>query len=555
MGDVRFAWRTLRKHPGFALVAVLTLSIGIGGATAIFSVLNAVVLRPLPYADSDRLVVIRDAWIPKLPDFSVSPGRFLEWQTRTRAFAGVAISQAVNVNLTGLGDPERLRGAMVSTNFFEVLGVPPAFGRVFGAADEADTADRAVLSDALWRGRFGASRDIVGQTILLDDRPTTVVGVMPPDFAFPNRTMQMWLIKRLTPDERKRYGSHYLFCFARMKPGTSVSEARDDLARASREIETIDSGNKGWTTRLVPMLDYYVSDVRTGLWVLSGAVGLVLLIACANIANLLLARGAGRVRELGVRATLGATRGRLAAQLFVENALLGVLGSAGGIALAWGLLRLVVSSQPAGLFRLETIALDGPTLACALVLAAATPIVFGLFPILQISRADLASMTARGGRSGASTLGARMRGALIIAEVALAVVLVAGSVLLLRSFERLIDVSPGFEAAHALVVPLQLPDLEVRRRCPAVRVLADADRAREGPARGRARRRDADGAVHGRLRLDPDDSGQDVRRPVRAANDELLRNQPGPACGDGHPAAARPRARADRRLEAARWSR
>ncbi len=244
---------------------------------------------------------------------------------------------------------------------------------------------------------------------------------------------------------------------ARMKHGVTVEQAREDLARASREIEPIDEGNKGWTTLLFPMLDYYVRGVRAGLWVLSGAVALVLLIACANIANLLLARGVGRSRELGVRAALGATRGRLAIQMFVENGLLGAIGSLAGIALAWGILRLVVSSQPAGLPRLATIHLDGPTLICALVLAVATPIIFGLMPTLHVSRANLSAVTTQGARTGASSLGARTRAALIIVEVALAVMLVAGSTLLMRSFAALVQVSPGFVAEHALVVPLSLP--------------------------------------------------------------------------------------------------
>ncbi|MFI5179230.1 MAG: ABC transporter permease, partial [Vicinamibacterales bacterium] len=457
-GDVRFAWRALRKHPGFAVVAVVTLAIAVGASTAVFSVLNAVVLRPLPYPEPDRLVIIKDALIPKLPEFSVSPGRFVEWQARTRLFDGVAAAQGTTVNLTGGGDPERLRAAVVSANFFEVLRVPPLAGQTFATGDDADTAggDRVVLSEALWRGRFGGAPDVVGRTILIDDRPTTVVGVMPERLGYPQPTTQVWLLWRISPQERHRYGSHYLVCVARMKAGVTAEQAREDLARASREIEPLDSGNTGWTTLLFPMLDFTVRNVRTGLWVLSGAVALVLLIACANVANLLLARGAGRSRELGVRAALGATRGRLARQMFVENALLGGLGSAGGLALAWALLRFVVSA-PTGLPRVSSIHLDGPTLACALALAVLTPIIFGLIPTLHVSRANLSALAAQGGRSGASALGARTRGALIVVEVALAVMLIAGSTLLVRSFARLVGVSPGFESDHALALALSLP--------------------------------------------------------------------------------------------------
>ena len=460
MGDLRFAWRSLVKNRGFATIALLTLAIGIGSATAIFSVLNAVILRPLPYADPDRLVIIRDSFIPKLPEFSVSPGRFLEWQTRTRAFDGLAATQTTSVNLTGSGDPERLRAALVTANFFEVLGASPIAGQAFAARDQSDPAraDSVVLSEALWRGRFAGAPDVIGRSLLLDDKPSTVIGVMPASVTFPANTTQIWLLKQFSPDERRRYGSHYMAVVARMKRGVSVDQAREDLARASREIESTIDGNKGWTTLLFPMLDYYVRGVRVGLWVLSGAVAFVLLIACANVANLLLARGAGRARELAVRAALGATRGRLAVQMFVENGLLGLMGSLGGLALAWAILQLVVENQPSGLPRVTTIHLDGPTLVCALILAAATPIIFGLIPTLHVTRANLSAITQQGGRTGASSLGARTRAALIVAEVALAVMLVAGSTLLMRSFTELVRVSPGFEGEHALMVPISLPD-------------------------------------------------------------------------------------------------
>jgi hypothetical protein len=258
----------------------------------------------------------------------------------------------------------------------------------------------------------------------------------------------VWLLKQFTPDERRRYGSHYLSVLARMKRGVTVEQARADLARASREIEQITEANKGWTTLLFPMLDYAVRGVRAGLWVLSGAVALVLLIACVNVANLLLARGVGRSRELAVRAALGATRGRLALQMFVENGLLGLIGSVGGLALAWGILRLVVNSQPAGLPRLATIHLDGPTLVCA-------PARRGDADHLQADAgaARLARESRRdhsAGRTHGRVLARRgTRSALIIVEVALAVMLVAGSTLLMRSFAAIVQVSPGFVAEHA----------------------------------------------------------------------------------------------------------
>jgi putative ABC transport system permease protein len=472
MGDLKFAWRSLRTHRGVAAIAVVTLALAVGGASAIYSVTNAVVLRPLPYRNSPELVIIRDSHMPNLPSFSVSPGRFLEWQSRGRVFQSVAASQNGSANLTGAGDPERLRVAVVSPSFFETLGVAPLAGRTFRSDEVSDTSPNLViLSEGLWRSRFGAARDVVGRTIQLDDVPNTVVGVMPATFQFPAPTTQLWALWGITPEERQRYGSHYLVCFARMKPGVTVEQAREDLARASREIEHVGSGNEGWTTLVDGMQSYVVRNVRVGLWVLSGAVAILLLIACANVANLLLARGIGRQRELGLRAALGATRSRLMRQLFAENLLLGAAGGLLGLGLAWGILRgvLALTSTGPGLPRADTIALDGATLAFTLALAVLTPLLFGLVPTLQVSRADLQPLLGQGSRSGSSAMRARTRATLIVGEVALAVMLVAGSTLLLRSFSKLMAVSPGFNPDHALLVSLSLPsskysDLEQRAR-------------------------------------------------------------------------------------------
>jgi putative ABC transport system permease protein len=458
MTNFTLALRSLRKNPGHAVVAVVTLALAVGGATAIFSVLNAVVLRPLPYQDSDRIVVIRDSFMPRLPEFSVSPGRFLEWQKRTRAFDLVAASESANLNLTGAGEPERLRATLVSPELFTLLGVRPLLGRTFTAAEDAPGADAViVLSEALWRGQFGGSSAVVGRTILIDDKPVTVIGVMPDAFGFPSTLTQAWKPLALTADERRRYGSHYIAVLAHLKPGVSFEAARDDLARASREIEPIDPGNTGWTTLMFPFLDYAIRNVKAGIWVLSGAVGLVLLIACANIANLLLARGVGRQRELGVRAALGATRLRLVRQMLAENVMLGLFGSGVGLAFAAAALRTVVASPTTNLPRAQTIGLDGPTVVFAMALAGLTPLIFGLLPAIQISRTDLRELLAQGGRSGASGLRARTRGALIVAEVALAVMLVAASTLLMRSFSRLMDVPAGFQSDRQLVIGLSLP--------------------------------------------------------------------------------------------------
>ncbi len=441
MSDLKFAWRALWKNRGFATVAILTLAIAVGGTSAIYSVLNAVVLRPLPYPDAEQLVIIRDAAPPRFPSFSVSPGRFLEWQKRTHSFSGIIASQSANVNLTGDGEPLRLRALRTSSNYFSVLGVRAVAGRLFTSDDEREVpTTTVVISEGLWHSRFGGRPTIVGEKILIDDQPMSVVGVFAPP---PGSTTQLWMVWNVSPEERTRYGSHYLQVQARMKPGVRVEDARADLINAAREIEPIDVGNKGWTALLDPLLDSSVRNVRAGLWVLSASVALVLLIACANIANLLLARGVSRQRELGVRAALGASRARLARQMFTENLLLGLIGSGLGLFLAWGLLRLIVASAPADIPRIATVGMDGPTVLFTAVMALITPVLFGLLPTIQVSRADLHAVVAQGGRAGGTTMRARTRAALIVAEVAVAVVLVAGSTLFIRSFTNLINVSTG----------------------------------------------------------------------------------------------------------------
>jgi predicted permease len=458
MNDLRIAWRVLRKNPSYALVAILTLGIGIGAATAVFSVLNAVVLRPLPFANPDRLVLIRDAAPPRFPEFSVSPGRFTEWQARTRAFETMGAVQNATANLTSTGDPVRMRGALASATIFPMLGVAPLRGRTFAAEEDRPGADgEVILTEGTWRARFAADPNIIGRKILLDDKPTTVIGVMPATFTFPSPTTEFWVPIALTDQQKQQYGSHYISVYARLRPGVTIEAARADIERAAREIETL-PGNKGWTALVFPYLDYVVRNVKASLWVLAGAVALVLLIACANVANLLLARGLGRQRELAVRAALGASRARLLRQMLSENLVLGSAGSLLGLGIAFAILRAVTTSASVTLPRLQTIGVDGATLTFALVLAGLTPIVFGLLPAFQISRTRLRDVLAEGGRSGSHGMRARTRAALIIGEVALAVVLVASSTLLLRSFARLRAVSPGFDTTHELVVAISLPN-------------------------------------------------------------------------------------------------
>ncbi|MPY87682.1 MAG: FtsX-like permease family protein [Luteitalea sp.] len=460
MSDLRLAVRLLLKHRGYTAVATLTLALAVGGTTAIFSVIYGVMLRPLPYAEPERLVVLRDAWMPRFPEFSVAPGRFVEWQRRTRAFESIAAMQNGFVSLTGRGEPERLRVAGVSKELFGTLGVRPSLGRTFTAEeDRSDGPAVAILSYSLWQSRFAGDPAILGTTVALDDRPTTIVGIMPPSFGFPSRETQLWRPLALSPEARQVYGGHYLGAVARLKPDVTLDRAREDMDRISRELETVDEANEGWTVVVSGMHEYMVRGVRTALYVLAGAVGFVLLIACANIANLLLARGTARQRELAVRASLGASRGRLVRQLLVEQLMLGLAGGACGLLLAWGLLRVLIATAPDVLPRATQIGLDGTMLGFALFVSLVSPIVFGLIPSLQISRTDLRHALVLGGRSGASSLGRGTRHALIVSEVALAVLLLVGSGLLLRSFVRLVAVDPGFEPSQTLVAAISLPEL------------------------------------------------------------------------------------------------
>jgi putative ABC transport system permease protein len=346
--------------------------------------------------------------------------------------------------------------AYVNANFFDVIGTAPLAGRAFRAGEES--AHVVVLTEGVWRTRFGAAADIVGRAIVLDGEPVEVVGVMPASFTLPSTNTDAWMIWTFSPDERTRYGSHYASVFGRLKPGVTLEAARADLAGVARqlEVEHPDS-NKDWTTLVFPLQEYAIRNVRTGLIVLVAAVGGLLLIACANVANLLLARGLGRAREFALRAALGAGRARLVRQMLVENLAIGLAGAILGVGLGWWLLKGMLALAPALLPRASTIALDGATLAIALALAVLTPLLFGILPAWQLSRADLNTLVQSGGRSGAATLPVRTRAALIIAEVTLSVVLVAASILLIRSFDRLINVSPGFAPANAVAMSLALP--------------------------------------------------------------------------------------------------
>ncbi|HSC26905.1 MAG TPA: ABC transporter permease [Vicinamibacterales bacterium] len=458
--DLRQALRVLAKHPGFLSTALVTLALGIGFSTATFSVVNAVLLRPLPFTNPSQLLILRERH-PRFPEFSVSPGHYLTWRAQATHFDGIAAWSVQLVNLdAGSGEPERVRAERVSADLFPVLGVAPLIGRGFAEQDDVEGADPVVLlSYGAWQRRFGGRADVTGRTVRMDQRPVTVIGVMPRGFAFPSEDTEMWVPFAMATAERERYGSHYLSVVARMKPGVTLDRAREDLNAVAGRLaqERPDGNNIGWEVLAFPMHDYSVRDVQRALLVLLGAVALVLLIACMNVANLLLARGAARQRELAVRAAIGASRVRLVRQLLVEQLVLASASAAAGVLLAGWLLRALVALLPDALPRQSDIRLDLQVLAFASLLAMVTPCLFGLLPAVQTSRPELRGLLAVGGRHAGSLPARRLRRALVVAEVALAMVLLVGAGLLIRSFVKLTGESPGFVARQAVVVGVNLP--------------------------------------------------------------------------------------------------
>ncbi len=475
LNDLRHAARALAKHPGYLATALLTLALGIGFSTATFSVIDAVLLRAEPYRDPSRLVVFRERFLPQFPQFSVSPGHYLLWRDYNTAFADIAAYGAGNVSLdTGDGSPERVRADRVTANLFPLLGVSPVLGRGFRDADDTEGAPPVVLlSHGAWQRRLGADRAAIGRTIRLDRHPVTVVGVMPPGFLFPSADTEMWVPMAFTAQERTRYGSHYLAAIGRLKPGATLQSAAADMDRVAARVVETNPGSKGWDVLLFNLQDYTVRDVRTTLYVLLGAVSLVLLIACVNVANLLLVRGAARHRELAIRSAIGATRGRLLRQLVIEQIALATVSAIGGVLVAAWLLRVLLTMVPNALPRQMEIGINGQVLAFALGLAALTPLIFGLLPAIHASRPDVRALLDAGGRQGSGAPAQRVRTALVIAEMGFAMVLLVGAGLLIRSFGNLLDESPGFRPDHAIVAGVTLPDDQYAEGEPRERFFAE----------------------------------------------------------------------------------
>ncbi len=460
LSDLRFALRSLARAPGFVGVVVLTLALGIAACTALFSVVDGVLLRPLPYPAPGRLVVIRSTQLPAFPEFAASPPDFIDWERQATSFAGMAAFTGQPLILTGQAEPLRLKGLRVTRDYFRVYGVRPVLGRAFRPDEDLPGKNQVViLSYAYWQRAWGASDAIIGRTLQLNDEPCLVVGVAPPGFGQANQ-LDAWVPMAFSAAEtsNQRRDGRYLGVVGRLKPGIPVARANTELkAIAARIAQEHPAEDKGWSVSVTPMLAYSVRHIRAALWILSGAVICVLLIACANVANLLLARGASRQREVSIRAALGAGRVRLMRQLLAESLLLALAGGGAGVLLArWGLDALLALAP--SLPRAGDIRLDGGVLAFAVALSATTGLLFGLAPAWLAGRTGPAEALKQGGR-GTTEAGARarLRRTLVVIEIAGALVLLAGAGLLARSFGRLTHVDPGFVPGHAVVLRMTLP--------------------------------------------------------------------------------------------------
>jgi putative ABC transport system permease protein len=459
--DLRYGARVLLKNPGFALIAALTLALGIGANTAIFSVVNGVLLRPLPYEDPDRLILLNE-YATNFGQMSISYPNFADWRAQNHVFEKIGVYNRDNYTLTGGGEAEQLRAAQMSADVFDALRVKAALGRVYNNdEDKPGAAPVAVLSHGLWQRRFGGDPNVIGRTLTLNDRGYTVIGVMPQGFRFPSR-VEMWVPVGPLSDQpgwRSR-GSHPgLFALARLKAGVTLEQAREDMKIVAAALEKqYPDSNQGHSATMIPLLENLVRNVRRTLYVLLGAVGFVLLIACANVASLTLARAGSRQKEMAVRAALGARRARIVRQLLTESALLSIVGGGMGLLIAqWGVGAILAVSPEGAIPRAAEIGLDRSVLLFTAAVSILTGVVFGLAPALQSSRPDMQEAlkeTSRGVAGGRRWL----RSGMVIAEIALTLVLLLGAGLMIRSFFRLQQVNPGFATDGTLSFAVSLPE-------------------------------------------------------------------------------------------------
>jgi putative ABC transport system permease protein len=448
--DLRYGVRMLIKSPGFTIIAVLTLSLGIGANTAIFSVVNGVLLRDLPYPESDRIVTLwENNTVDGIDRDDVSPANFLDWRERQKSFDVLAFANPYSLDYVADGEPVTFRSALVSSGFFDVLGATPLHGRVFAPEEyEAGKNKVVILSHGLWQRRFGSNPNIIGTTLTLDDEPMNVVGVMKPDFRLHlfDIDEDLWGPQPITESLKSLRKATYLKVIGRLKSGITFPQAQAEMTGISNNLSSeYPATNTGIGVTAVTLPEHLKGKWRPALLILLGAVGFVLLIACTNVANLLLARGADREHELAIRAAMGAGRGRLLRQLLTESLLIAIVGCAIGIALASWCIHLIVAFNPGDIPRIEQVHLDGATLIFVTTIGFCTALLFGIAPALKFSRPNLQRSLKESGRTLASGSTRHwLRGGLVVTEIALAVVLLIGAGLLVRSFVSLINVDPGF---------------------------------------------------------------------------------------------------------------
>lgn len=460
MNDLKFALRQLLKNPGFTAVAVLTLALGIGANTAMFSLVNGVLLKPLPYPHADRLISLFENQREQGQDFvNVTAPGFLDWRQQSAVFEDLAAYQPTGFDLTGSGEPARLAGIRASASLFPMLGVKPAVGRGFTAAEDTFGGDRvAVIAHRLWQERFGGAPNVLGRSLTLDGRDYTIVGVLPENFRFADLEADVWRPMAFESWELENRGGHNYQAIGRLKPGVTIEMARTEMQGITGRLAQQFELSRGWGITLLPLQDRIVRGATRPLYILFGAVGFVLLIACSNVANLLLARASGRAREFAIRGALGADSIRILRQLVLESLLLAVLGAVVGWWLArWGM-PVVLALGSVGLPRLENVHLDVSVAGFCLLATVVTGLAFGLAPAWFASRVSLSEVLKDAARGSTTGGGGRMRGFFVASQLALALVLLVGATLMLRSFARIRAMDPGYVPDHILTATLFMPD-------------------------------------------------------------------------------------------------
>jgi predicted permease len=529
IGDLRFALRLLTRSPGFSVIAIATLSLGIGANTAIFSIVDHVLLRPLPYRDSDRLYAVHEV-VPKFahvaPLVPVNAMHFREWRRNVRSFDRMALIGGVALNMTGTGEPERLAGARVSPALFTMLGVRPQLGRSFAEAEDHPGRDAVVvIDDELWRVRFGADPRVLGRKLVLDGRPYEVIGVLPRDFRFPKLASlyamtiaearpQIWKPFAVKDDELEAMGDFNYACVVSLKPGVSLAQAAAELGTAQKSISETVGEHIELLASLVPLQDQITGRSRRGLHLLLGAVGVVLLIGCVNIANLLLAQTTGRRREMAIRSALGASGARLVRQMLVESLVLSAIGGAGGVVVSYTAVEAVRLWAPVDLPRLDEVGVDARVLLFGTVLSVAAGLLCGLLPALRFARADPQDAMKAGARgTTGSPRHARVRTLLVAGEIALSTVCLSAAGLLLHSYVKLLAVDAGFDAQHVVTVEINLPPSrypDLPQRSVLLRSALDAVRVVRGGCRSLSRISSRlvakAGTISSRRRVSPDRS-------------------------------------------------